>query len=90
MTHMTEPLPYPDAPRYLGTRELGRRLGVSRSTVAKWLERYPSESTHPFPAPDVVVGEAYGWGVGRLEEVRKWRAGMPGRGRRPRAPEGDD
>lgn len=80
MTSMTRADRYPNTPRYLGTRELGGELGVSASAVAKWLDRYPPEADHPFPAPDVTVGDSLGWSPERLDEVRRWRAGMPGRG----------
>ena len=71
---------YPQVPRYLGTRDVARVLGVDGRTVSQWLTRYPAGSAHPCPAPDVAVGDALGWAEGRLPEWETWRAGMPGRG----------
>lgn len=71
---------YPQLPRYLGTRDVARALGVDGRTVSTWLIRYSAESTHPVPAPDVAIGEMLGWAEDRLGEWRTWRAGMPGRG----------
>ena len=65
MTTMPRIDQYPTTPRYLGPSELGTKFGVSASAVNKWVDRYPPGSDKPFPAPD---------------EIREWRAGMPGRG----------
>lgn len=46
----------------------------------KWRARYPPESTHPFPEPDVEIDGAPGWAPHRVAEVERWRAGLPGRG----------
>lgn len=66
--------------RYLSMAEVGALLGVGRSAVSKWRERYGPDSGHPFPAPDVMVGDAPGWDPQREAEIREWRAGLPGRG----------
>lgn len=90
MNNMTRADRYPNAPRYLGTSELGAELGVSASAVAKWLDRYPPGGDHPFPAPDVIVADSLGWSPERIDEVRSWRLGMRGRGAgggRPRTTE---
>ena len=79
--------------RYLGVSGLAERLGVTRHAVDKWLKRYPADSAHPFPAPDVEIdGGTPGWLPARLSEIEQWRAGMPGRGAgggRPPAPKVD-
>jgi hypothetical protein len=66
--------------RYLGVLGLAEALGVSRHAVHKWRSRYPSDSTHPFPDPDVEVDGAPGWAAGRLDEIVQWRENLPGRG----------
>lgn len=80
MTNMPRIDQYPTTPRYLGPSEIGTKFGVSASAVNKWVDRYPPDSDHPFPAPDVAVGDMLGWDKKRLDEIRKWRANMPGRG----------
>lgn len=75
--------------KYLDMTGVGRALlrPVSRHAVVKWRERYPQDSDHPFPAPDVEVGEepgVPGWSRGRLPEIETWRTGLPGRTGRPR------
>lgn len=55
-------------------------LGVSRHAVHKWRARYPADSAHPFPAPDVVVDGAPGWLHDRLPAIVDWHDGLPGRG----------
>lgn len=80
MAHMATADHHPDIPRYAGTADVGRTLGVRTQTVTNWLNRYPPGSSHPCPAPDVVVGDVLGWEEGRLPEWEAWRAGMPGRG----------
>ncbi|MEE2050315.1 hypothetical protein [Nocardiopsis tropica] len=75
---------YPDAPRYAGTADVARILGVRTQTVTNWLNRYPPESSHPCPAPDVIVGNVLGWkwdeDAESLPRWETWRAGMPGQG----------
>jgi hypothetical protein len=66
--------------RYLGVVGIAEALGVSRHAVHKWRSRYPADSTHPFPEPDVELDGVPGWEPDRLSEVREWRAGMPGQG----------
>jgi transposase-like protein len=68
------------AERYLGVLGVAEALGVSRHAVHKWRSRYPSDSTHPFPEPDVEVDGAPGWAPERLDEMVQWRDGLPGRG----------
>ena len=72
---------------YLSAAEVGALLRVGRSAVAKWRERNPAGSTHPFPEPDVEVGGTPGWSPDRIDAIRAWREGLPGRGRRPTQPE---
>lgn len=75
--------------RYLGVAGLARALGVSRQWVTKYRAQYGPESDHPFPAPDVEIvtdldddqaDGVPGWLPERVDEVRQWRAGLPGRG----------
>jgi hypothetical protein len=66
--------------RYLGVLGIAEALGVSRHAVHKWRSRYPSDSAHPFPEPDVEVDGAPGWAARRLDEIVQWRDGLPGRG----------
>ncbi|GGM65134.1 hypothetical protein GCM10012275_39610 [Longimycelium tulufanense] len=72
--------------QYLDMAGVGRALRrpVSRQVVTKWRERYPSDSPHPFPAPDVMVGAVPGWSDERLPEIEAWREKLPGRTGRPR------
>jgi hypothetical protein len=44
--------------RYLDMAGVGRALAspVSRHAVSKWRDRYPTDSAHPFPEPDVIIG----------------------------------
>ncbi|QWF80139.1 helix-turn-helix domain-containing protein [Amycolatopsis sp. CA-230715] len=72
----------PAAPgrRFIGAATLGERLGVSRSAVNKWRKRYPVDSLHPFPEPDVEIDDVPGWAPERVPEIEQWRAGMPGSG----------
>ncbi|GAA1219105.1 hypothetical protein [Pseudonocardia alaniniphila] len=65
---------------YLGVIGIAEALGVSRHAVHKWRSRYPSDSTHPFPEPDVDIDGAPGWRPPRLDEIMQWREGLPGRG----------
>jgi hypothetical protein len=66
--------------RYLGVISIAEALGVTRHAVHKWRSRYPGDSNHPFPEPDVEVDGAPGWSADRLDEVMQWREGLPGRG----------
>ncbi|MEU5847445.1 hypothetical protein [Saccharopolyspora shandongensis] len=66
--------------QYLGASGLSGRLDVSRSAVSKWRERYPADSAHPFPVPDVEIDGVPGWAPERVLEIELWRAGLPGRG----------
>ena len=66
--------------RYLGVLGVAEALGVSRHAVHKWRSRYPTDSTHPFPEPDVEVDGAPGWATERLDEMVQWRENLPGRG----------
>ncbi|GAA1029750.1 MULTISPECIES: hypothetical protein [Amycolatopsis] len=68
--------------QFIGASGLAERLGVSRSAVNKWRERFPFDSAHPFPAPDVEIDGVPGWLPERVSEVEYWRAGLPGRGNR--------
>ncbi|MET8846627.1 hypothetical protein [Amycolatopsis sp. NPDC004625] len=77
-----EQQPAPAVEKYLGAASLAKRLGVSRSAVNKWRERYPQGSAHPFPAPDIDTDGAPGWHPLRLPEIEAWRTGMPGSGNR--------
>ncbi|MEU7836817.1 hypothetical protein [Nonomuraea sp. NPDC049129] len=65
---------------YLGGIGIAEALGVSRHAVHKWRSRYPSDSTHPFPEPDVEIDGVPGWRADRLAEIVQWRNGLPGRG----------
>jgi hypothetical protein len=66
--------------RYLGVLGVAEALGVSRHAVHKWRSRYPSDSAHPFPEPDVEIDGAPGWLAARLDEIVQWRETLPGRG----------
>lgn len=65
---------------YIGAVGIAEALGVSRHAVHKWRTRYPAESSHPFPAPDVEIDGTPGWRATRVAEVTQWRDGLPGRG----------
>jgi len=65
---------------YLGVLGIAEALGVTRHAVHKWRTRYPADSSHPFPEPDVEVDGAPGWRAGRVGEITRWRDGLPGRG----------
>jgi hypothetical protein len=65
---------------YLGVVGVADALGVSRHAVHKWRSRYPADSTHPFPEPDVEVDGAPGWRHDRLTAIAGWHEGLPGRG----------
>ncbi|MEJ3651820.1 hypothetical protein WEH80_02270 [Actinomycetes bacterium KLBMP 9759] len=65
---------------YIGVLGIAEALGVSRHAVHKWRSRYPRDASHPFPEPDVEVDGAPGWRPERIDEVRQWREGLPGRG----------
>jgi hypothetical protein len=66
--------------RYLGVLGVAEALGVSRHAVHKWRSRFPSNSAHPFPEPDVEIDGAPGWLAARLDEIVQWRESLPGRG----------
>lgn len=66
--------------RYLGVIGLAEALGVSRHAVHKWRGRHPTGSAHPFPEPDVEIDGAPGWAEDRVDEIERWRDGLPGRG----------
>ena len=65
---------------YLGVLGIADALGVSRHAVHKWRARHPPGSGHPFPEPDVEVDGLPGWEADRVDDVRRWREGLPGRG----------
>lgn len=65
---------------YLGVVGVADALGVSRHAVHKWRSRYPDDSRHPFPAPDVEVDGAPGWRADQVAAIARWRDGLPGRG----------
>jgi hypothetical protein len=66
--------------QYVGAVGIAEALGVSRHAVHKWRSRYPAGSSHPFPEPDVEVDGLPGWRPGRIAEVTRWRASLPGQG----------
>jgi hypothetical protein len=66
--------------RYLGAVGIAEAMGVTRHAVHKWRARYPSDSDHPFPEPDVEVDGTPGWRTERLAEIVRWRDSLPGRG----------
>src|SRR5262245_32002134 len=66
--------------QYMGAAALGEALGVGRHAVHKWRSRYPADSDHPFPAPDIEIDGTPGWRPNRVDEVAHWRDGLPGRG----------
>lgn len=65
---------------HLGVLGIAEAIGVTRHAVHKWRSRYPNDSDHPFPEPDVEVDGTPGWRAERLEEIVHWRDGLPGRG----------
>jgi hypothetical protein len=65
---------------YIGVLGIAEAMDVTRHAVHKWRSRYPTDSDHPFPAPDVEVDGIPGWRAERLEKIVQWRAGLPGRG----------
>jgi transposase-like protein len=70
----------PMTERFLGVVGVAEALGVTRHAVHKWRARYPAGTSHQFPEPDVEVDGAPGWRADRLEEIVRWREGLPGRG----------
>jgi hypothetical protein len=68
------------AERHVGVLGIAEAMGVTRHAVHKWRSRYPAESAHPFPQPDVEIDGIPGWRAHRLEEIVRWRDGLPGRG----------
>jgi hypothetical protein len=65
---------------YVGVLGIAEAMGVTRHAVHKWRSRYPADSDHPFPEPDIAVDGTPGWRTDRLEEILRWRNGLPGRG----------
>ncbi|MGP3935365.1 hypothetical protein [Nonomuraea sp. KM88] len=65
---------------YLGVLGVAEALGVTRHAVHKWRSRHPAGSDRPFPEPDVEIDGAPGWRPDRVEEIVRWRDGLPGRG----------
>ncbi|AEA27799.1 hypothetical protein Psed_5672 [Pseudonocardia dioxanivorans CB1190] len=65
---------------YVGVLGVAEAMGVTRHAVHKWRSRYPAGSEHPFPEPDVEIDGTPGWSPGRLEDMMRWRDGLPGRG----------
>lgn len=68
------------AERYLGVVGIAEAMGLTRHAMHKWRSRYPTDADHPFPEPDVEVDGAPGWRPARLEDIVRWRDGLPGRG----------
>ncbi|MEU8251814.1 hypothetical protein [Nonomuraea sp. NPDC048916] len=66
--------------RYLGVLGIAEAMGVTRHAVHKWRTRYPNDSSHPFPGPDVEVDGAPGWRPDRIDQIVRWRESLPGRG----------
>jgi hypothetical protein len=82
------------AQAYLTTADVAHELGVRPATVSSWRTRsQPGQpyAEHPFPAPDVKIGNASGWLPERLPEMRAWMAARPGMGvgggPKPKSPE---
>lgn len=74
------------AVRYLGQAAIARKLGVTRHLTGTWRSRYRDTDT-PFPEPDVWIGDGEGddkavpgWLPGRMDEIRAWKASLPGQG----------
>ncbi|SEE90420.1 hypothetical protein [Jiangella alba] len=65
---------------YVGVLGVAEAMSVTRHAVHKWRSRYPPDSDHPFPGPDVDVDGSPGWRATRLQEIVQWRDGLPGRG----------
>lgn len=65
---------------YVGVLGIAEAMGVTRHAVHKWRSRYPLDSDHPFPEPDVEIDDTPGWRPERLEEIVRWHEGLPGRG----------
>lgn len=68
------------AEQFLGVVGLADALGVTRHAVHKWRSRHPAGSDHAFPEPDIEIDGMPGWRPDRVEDVVRWRAGLPGRG----------
>lgn len=66
--------------RFIGVIGIAEALEVTRHAVHKWRSRYPHDSDHPFPEPDVEIDGTPGWRADRLEDIVSWRNGLPGRG----------
>ncbi|GAB3437448.1 hypothetical protein [Actinophytocola sediminis] len=70
---------------YVGAATVAGWFGVSRSTVAKWRERYDC------PAPSVTIDGVPGWPQSSEAAWRRWHARRPGQGAgggRPRSVSG--
>jgi hypothetical protein len=64
----------------VGVVGVAEALGVTRHAVHKWRTRYPPESRHPFPEPDIEVDGIPAWRPDRLQAIILWRETLPGRG----------
>lgn len=68
---------------YLTLADLAELLGVKSETISFYRahskpgRRY---ANHPFPAEDRLYGRTPVWAPGRVDEVKAWDAGRPGRG----------
>lgn len=68
------------AQHYVGVLGIADAMAVTRHAVHKWRSRYSADSDHPFPAADVDIDGTPGWRPERLDEIVRWRDGLPGRG----------
>jgi len=66
--------------QYLGVVGVAEALGFGRHAVHKWRSRYPADSRHPFPEPDVEIDGTPGWRPDRLRVIAHWHETLPGRG----------
>lgn len=66
--------------QYIGVVGVAEALGVSRHAVHKWRSRYPADSRHPFPEPDIEVDGVPAWRPDRVQAIVLWRESLPGRG----------
>ena len=66
--------------QYIGVVGVAEALGVSRHAVHKWRSRYPADSRHPFPEPDIEVDGVPAWRPDRVQAIVQWRQTLPGRG----------
>jgi hypothetical protein len=60
---------------YVGAATVAGWFGVSRSTVAKWRERYED-----CPKPDATIDGVPGWLPSREAAWRRWHKNRPGQG----------